>query len=293
MKRMLCFLLPLCLLLLCTCGSPKEPAGLALPAAEALQQGYAGLIFSSQAAPAYLLSASDLPRLLTLLAQAEPAALPQAPEVLFRLEYLCPDPVETPTRQYLDFCSQDGRTFCKRTAAGQWFRLPEALEQFWTDAGIDAEFLYDPNRQPARRFEACREALAEYRLPQQDAAGPQQALELLFGQFLASLHQPSPYRTFLLLDEVSMECRLFDSSAIAAEPYQDWGYASEGLSDDQWLTVCSAGVTFSGTLDTWGFSCCGQSPGADALRWGNLRLEGGEYIFLPCESAVSALSPDA
>lgn len=71
-------LLTLCLLLLCTCGSPKEPAGLALPAAEALQQGYAGLIFSSQAAPAYLLSASDLPRLLTLLAQAEPAALPQA-----------------------------------------------------------------------------------------------------------------------------------------------------------------------------------------------------------------------
>lgn len=112
-------LLTLCLLLLCTCGSTKEPAGLALPAAEALQQGYAGLIFSSQAAPAYLLSASDLPRLLTLLAQAEPAALPQAPEVLFRLEYLCPDPVETPTRQYLDFCSQDGRTFCKRTAAGQ------------------------------------------------------------------------------------------------------------------------------------------------------------------------------
>lgn len=45
--------------------------------------------------------------------------------------------------------------------------------------------------------------------------------------------------------------------------------------------------------DTWGFRCCGQSPGADALRWGNLRLEGGEYIFLPCESAVSALSPDA
>ena len=100
-------LLTLCLLL-CTCGSPKEPAGLALPAAEALQQGYAGLIFSSQAAPAYLLSASDLPRLLTLLAQAEPAALPQAPEVLFRLECLCPDPVETPTRQYLDFCSQVG-----------------------------------------------------------------------------------------------------------------------------------------------------------------------------------------
>ena len=46
-------------------------------------------------------------------------------------------------------------------------------------------------------------------------------------------------------------------------------------------------------LDAWGFRCCGQSPGADALRWGNLRLEGGEYIFLPCESAVSALSPDA
>lgn len=46
-------------------------------------------------------------------------------------------------------------------------------------------------------------------------------------------------------------------------------------------------------LDTWGFRCCGQSPGADALRWGNLRLEGGEYIFLPCESAVSALLPGA
>lgn len=78
-----------------------------------------------------------------------------------------------------------------------------------------------------------------------------------------------------------MECRLFDSSAIAAEPYQDWGYASEGLPDDQWLTVCSAGVTFSGTLDTWGFRCCGQSPGADALRWATCVWKAANISFFP------------
>lgn len=147
--------------------------------------------------------------------------------------------------------------------------------------GLEAGFLYDPDRTVACNFEACPEAQTEYRIPRTAAEDPQQALQLLFRQFLAALRSESPYRCFLVLSATSVECSAVDSAAVTRDDAQDWGYAALGLGENEWVTFCSAGVVFLGTLGTWGTSYYGETYGADQVRWGKLRLEAEEYVFQP------------
>lgn len=288
MKRLLIFTLALCFLLtLCACGNGLSD-NQTFSFAKAQDLRYLGLTFSAQYSPAHIFSTDEYQDIVSVLEQGTRSNIKSDTQPLFLLEYVCAILGETPVRQYLEFCRQDGRTYCKKYGDGSWYLLPDALAQIWKAASLEADFLYNANRAMTPAFEGCPESVAEYRIPQSDAASPQEAVELLFGAFLDALRKENPQRTFTILDVKSTTCSIYDQKYIEAHPDNDWGYAGSALDDNQWVTFCSAGVSFSGKLDTFGVSFYGEESGAGDLRWGNLRLENGEYIFLPCEDAVYA-----
>lgn len=285
--RLLCAFFALGIaLLLCACsfeeeGRSKETAQ--LPSMKTMDPGSVFLTFGARFAPVHQFTAEEITWLEKLLSQAEQVRTDMEPEILFYLEYLSSDTAAaaTPVRQYLEFSHEEGCTFCRKSGLDDWFQLPDEAKQLWGEIGLEAGFLYDPDRTVACNFEACPEAQTEYRIPRTAAEDPQQALQLLFRQFLAALRSESPYRCFLVLSATSVECSAVDAAAVTRDDAQDWGYAALGLGENEWVTFCSAGVVFLGTLGTWGTSYYGETYGADQVRWGKLRLEAEEYVFQP------------
>lgn len=275
----------LALLLLCSCAQESEGKETVLSEEYGTDMtSYMGLTVSLFDDAAYAFTRETAEQTARLLNAAPRCTKEHAkPVPLFYLEYL-DGAGEIQRRASLAFL-QTEHGVCFMTGE-QVFETPEALWELWEQAGIDTAYLRDAARTRYMMFEGCPESLAEYRLPAAEADTPQQALEQLFGAFLGRLRQRDIRRTFRVMSVESIDCRLHDSAEISLNPDgADWGYARR-LREGEWLTSCSAGVTFIGRFNANGISLYGENRGGDVLRWGNLRLEDEEYIFTPCEQAV-------
>lgn len=211
---------------------------------------------------------------------------------LFLVKYCTSDSALPYEMQYLLFAQKDGQTLCRGRDNASWFSLPEEeLAQLWLDMGLEPELLYDENRTVYGSMESCPEGQRIYTLPEKDAASPEEALELLFAQFLETQKEAEAERTYRLLDVKSTECQLYDRAYIAAND-GDWGWANdpEQMGENEWCTFCSAGVTCLGTLNTYSPDSFGTQSVGDAVRWGRLWLENGTYSFYPaCWSTDAAV----
>ena len=165
-----------------------------------------------------------------------------------------------------------------------------ANEELWAvDLAVPAE---EPSKEEERSlyvdFESSPESWAEYAVSEHEVSSPQEAVEFLFNEFLKTLMAEDSNRSFCITEILAVSCELYDREYIQEHPNNDWGYAANNagcfLGGNQWLTWCCAEVKYTGSL---GLNLdIGQ--GSDWVRWGNLRRENGQYIFLPTEMAVHA-----
>lgn len=150
----------------------------------------------------------------------------------------------------------------------------------------DMENTQDVSSYLYKDFESTPEARREYYLPASAVSTPEEALKRLFNDFLNSLKAYDEERSFCISSVLSSKCELFDRHYIVNNPNQDWGYAANNkgcyLEDNQWVTFCSAVVTYSGSLSVYEES----GTGGDFVRWGFLIFDGQQYVYIPTELGV-------
>lgn len=267
---------------------PETPETLLFTLSPEADYGEMAMTFRLDWAAFRILTREEQQRLADILRQAQPSQHSWEDAPLFLIQY-CDSASALPyeTNDLL-FARKDGQTLCRGRDNTGWFSLPEdALTQLWQELGLEPELLYDANRAVYAGFESCPEGQTLYTLPEEEAASPEEALELLFRQFLESQKAPDIRRSYRLLDVKSVECNLYDRAYIAANE-GDWGWANDPgqMGDAEWCTFCSAGVTCLGTLSTWSPDSFGTQTVGDAARWGRLWLEEGNYYFWPTAPAA-------